>query len=68
MLQVIESPYQPGKPVAFDGEVRAVLADTDNLGELRNALERGLLWIRAVGGTRTSGFGQVAGVKVGPEA
>jgi len=62
MLQVMESPYAPGQRVEFEGEVRCILSDEADIGTLHNALRRGLLWIRAVGGTRTSGFGQVLDV------
>jgi len=63
-LQVIESPYAPFQTVEFHGEVRALACTGEDTAHMAEALHRGLLWIRAVGATRTSGFGKVLDVKV----
>ena len=65
MMQMMESPYGSGQLVDFEGEARFVAADGEEPEGIRSALERGLLWIEAVGGTRTSGFGQLIEAKVG---
>lgn len=64
MLQVMDSPYRAGKLVTFQGCVRFLAGDREDVNPLIDAVHRGLLWIRAVGGARTSGFGQVADVKL----
>jgi hypothetical protein len=67
-LQMMESPYASGQVVDFQGQVRFLVGDEENeeqIDALRSALARGLMWIEAVGGIRTSGFGQLLDVKVG---
>jgi hypothetical protein len=69
-LQMMESPYASGQVVQFQGQVRFLVSDGEKEGKidaLRAALARGLMWIEAAGGMRTSGFGQLLDVKVGPE-
>jgi hypothetical protein len=68
-LQMMESPYAAGKPVKFTGKVRFLISDAElaqgRRSEVAEALERGLWWMRAAGGNRTVGFGEVAGVTMG---
>ena len=68
-LQVMESPYAAGKPVKFTGKVRFLISDEESAqgrrGEVGEALERGLRWVRSVGGNRTVGFGEIQDVSVG---
>ena len=59
MLQIIDSPYAPFDTVEFRGEIRWLTTAESEVSELADAIRRGLSWIRAVGGIRTSGFGQV---------
>ncbi len=66
-MQMMESPYAPGQVVDFEGRARFLTADEEDAPVLREALQRGLLWIEAAGGTRTSGFGQLLDVEVGKE-
>lgn len=60
MLQVIESPYAPGSAIEFRGTVRTTAPEP----EMADAILRGLLWIRAAGGNRSIGFGQVLGASL----
>jgi hypothetical protein len=66
-MQMMESPYAPGQVVDFEGRARFLIADEEDASGLREALQRGLLWIEAAGGTRTSGFGQLLDVTFGKE-
>jgi hypothetical protein len=62
MLQVIDSPYSPGEDVEFSGTLAALVPDGAPVPT--EAIQRGLLWIRAVGGNRTVGFGELLSVDV----
>jgi hypothetical protein len=68
-LQVMESPYAAGKAVKFTGNVRFLISDEESAQgrrrEVAEALERGLRWVRSVGGNRTVGFGEIQEVSVG---
>jgi hypothetical protein len=64
-LQLMDSPYASFDEPAFEGRIRFMARKGENYGPVLDAVERGLLWIRAVGGIRTSGFGLVAGVMIG---
>lgn len=69
MLQMMESPYAAGKPVRFTGSVRFLVSDEEwtkgRHRDVAEALERGLRWMRSVGGNRTVGFGEIQDVSVG---
>jgi len=65
MLQVTESPYAPLQEVEFSGEVRCLTGAGENVQPVLEAVQRGLLWVRAVGGARTSGFGELRDVVCG---
>ena len=68
-LQMIESPYAAGQPVKFTGKVRFLISDEEvaqrRSSEVTEALERGLCWMRAAGGNRTVGFGEIQEVAMG---
>jgi hypothetical protein len=66
-MQMMESPYASGQVVNFEGRVRFLTSNGKGASGLREALERGLFWIEAAGGTRTSGFGQLLDVEMGKE-
>jgi hypothetical protein len=65
MLQIIDSPYAPFQEIDFQGEIRwlAPAGVPSEIDDISEAILRGLSWIRAVGGIRTSGFGEVCGVQ-----
>jgi hypothetical protein len=60
MIQVIESPYAPGSELTFQGTIRTTVHDP----RMDDAILRGLLWIRAAGGNRGIGFGEVLGASL----
>ncbi|MBI1358247.1 MAG: hypothetical protein GC160_28260 [Acidobacteria bacterium] len=64
MLQVLESPYASGQPVTFKGEVKWLAADDESEHQVVESLQKGLHWLHAVGGVRSSGFGRVMGTSV----
>ena len=64
MLQVLESPYASGETAAFEGTIHWLGSDSESERPVLEALERGLLWLRAAGGVRTAGFGGVLGAEL----
>jgi hypothetical protein len=63
MLQVIDSPYAPFDEPEFRGEIRWLANAESEIDAAAEAIQRGLLWVRAIGGAKTSGFGEMLGVK-----
>ncbi len=65
-LQFIESPFAPGEPVVFRGEVAWFSGDdvSDDAAAARK-LEDAFRWTNNFGAERTTGFGRVAGVAIG---
>ncbi len=64
-FQVIESPYAPGQEIHFTGELAVILSSEERDTDLLAALQRGLSWAQALGGTRTAGFGQIVEAVLG---
>ncbi len=61
-LLVLESPFASGAHAIFRGSVR--LMGSEEPGQVREWLERGLRWTPSLGAERTTGFGRILGVKV----
>ncbi|MEK7995063.1 MAG: RAMP superfamily CRISPR-associated protein [Planctomycetota bacterium] len=64
-FQVMESPYAPGQEIRLAGEVRVIMSSGENETALLAAIQHGLSWAQAVGGTRTAGFGQILKAALG---
>ena len=62
-LQMAESPYAPGEEIEFVGEARLLVTEGEDASQIADAVHRGLLWVMAAGGVRTSGFGEIRGVR-----
>lgn len=64
MIQMMESPYAPGCEINYLGSIRTVHPEA----EMKEAIERGLLWVQAVGGSRSIGFGQILNVSLSEQS
>lgn len=65
MYQVVESPLGRGEEGAFQGRIRFEASTAEEAKDIHRFLDKGLKWIRAVGGLRSVGFGSLARVVVG---
>lgn len=65
MLQVMDSPYGAGERVLLAGSIRLLAKTGEPTTDLFDALKVGLRWIRAIGSSKTVGFGSLAGVTIG---
>ncbi|SDH79668.1 RAMP superfamily CRISPR-associated protein [Roseospirillum parvum] len=63
MLQVVEAPFPPGTLVTFCGAVR-VVANQEELGRIRQAVETALRWNTQMGALRTLGFGRLVKAEI----
>lgn len=61
--QVIEAPFAAGDEIDFKGAIRFFCRDGELL-KFREAIEKGLRWIPALGGQRSIGFGRLTKVKI----
>ncbi len=66
-LQIIESPFSTGEKVDFSGHAWVSLRDDENPKELARLIRKGLMWVPALGGFKTAGFGKIENVEVGYE-
>jgi len=62
-LAAVETPFAPGREVAFRGTVR-FHAEVEEAARIRHALEAGLRWIENLGAFRSHGFGRLVGVGI----
>lgn len=63
MLQVVEAPFPPGSLVTFCGSLR-VVANQEELGRIKRAVETALRWNTQMGALRTLGFGRLVEAEV----
>ncbi len=62
-LQVISSPFAPGREVAFSGTITAWLRNTKEADMVQKWLAKGLNSISSMGAFKGVGFGRILGVK-----
>jgi hypothetical protein len=61
---VIEAPFGTGEEVEFHGTIRFLCRDEGEGSRMKDAIEKGLRWIPALGAQRSVGFGGLKDVKV----
>ena len=61
---VSEVPWGPGQAVTFQGSADIVAKSTAEANRIGLLVEKGLYWAGSFGSGRTTGFGQVIGVRV----
>jgi len=62
-IQMMKSPFAPGKEYTFSGQAQLFSNDDNYLNEIA-WIEKGLQWITHIGAYRTIGFGRIANVKI----
>ncbi len=60
---VIEAPFRSGEAVEFTGHIRFFCENDDEFSKIKDILHKGLRWIPALGGQRSTGFGRLTDVK-----
>jgi hypothetical protein len=63
-MQIMESPFAPGQPVSFTGEIGYSARDPAEVDTIQAYIHKGLRWIPSLGGERTLGFGRLIGVSL----
>ena len=66
-MQVIESPFAPGKLVHFTGAMRYLARDKPEADTIQSQIAYGLRWVTNLGGERTVGFGRLVEVRITAE-
>ncbi len=61
-LQIVENLFDSGTPVTLQGDI-SFFAETGEANSTAETLSTGLKWIRALGGSKGSGFGRLERVK-----